>query len=111
ATDTPLHSRANVIDSRVDQARNGIQNLNCETVTPRRGLITVSNSGVVSKLAALLRVMRQAVMMGAVPTTTTRRPPIRSWYFRASGTEGTEPVTRIASYSVVPHPEWASPVS
>ncbi|CFN79346.1 Uncharacterised protein [Bordetella pertussis] len=50
-------------------------------------------------------------MMGACPTMTTSRPPTRNWYFSASGTTGTEPVTRIASYSVEPQPLRPSPVS
>ncbi|CFW06468.1 Uncharacterised protein [Bordetella pertussis] len=35
-----------------------VQNLNWDTVVPRSGLMTVSNSETVSKLAAVVRVMR-----------------------------------------------------
>src|SRR5690606_559682 len=90
----------------------GGQNLNFESATPRNGRITVSKRLIVSNVAGLVRVTRCTLMTGERPTTMMRRPLTRSGYLRPSGTvSGTEPVTRIASYSVDPQPLWPSPVS
>src|SRR5699024_2307220 len=107
----PPEQHHHYIDVTLLSLHRHTEKLKLETRVPRSGLITVSKRGVVSKLAALVRVIGSTVITGCCPTAAAKRPPLLSWYVSASGTTGTEPVSKIASNSVVPQPAWASPVS